>query len=97
VARARDDDRSSLALGVAVPLAAWDDAPPRFATPAPTYAVRRARVTLDQLEHLATAESIEVEVLTADGGRASFVLWRGSWGDWLPFVAGIEPQHAAVE
>jgi hypothetical protein len=84
-------------LPVAVPLSAWDDAPPRFTTPAPTYDVRRARVTLDQLEHLATAESIEVDVLTADGARASFALWRGSWGDWLPFVAGIEVERAAAD
>lgn len=84
-------------LPVAVPLAPWDAAPPQFATPAPTYDVRRAHVTLDQLEHLATAGSIEVELLTADGVRTSFALWRGSWVDWLPFVAGIEMPRAAAD
>jgi hypothetical protein len=53
-------------------------------------------VTLDQLERVATASSIEVQVLTADGARESFSLWRGSWSDWLPFVVGIEPRQAAA-
>lgn len=84
-------------LPVAVPLSDWQTAAPEFATPAPTYDVRRAPVTLDQLEHLATAGSVEVELLTADGARTAFEPWRGSWGDWLPFVAGIAPFAAAAE
>ena len=76
---------------VAIPLASWDPVPPPFAAPAPIYEVRRAQVTLDQLERLATAASIEVELVTADGARTSFGLWRGQWADWLPFLAGIEP------
>jgi hypothetical protein len=82
-------------LPVAVPLSPWAAAP-AFATPAPTYDVRRAAVTLDQLEHLATAHSVEVELLTADGERMDFAPWRGSWVDWLPFVAGITSFEAAA-
>ena len=82
-------------LPVAMPLSSWDSAPPSFATPAPTYEVRRAQVTLDQLERLATAASIEVELVTADGVRANFVPWRGTWSDWLPFVAGINAEAQA--
>ena len=77
-------------LPVALPLSPWDGAPPSVATPAPTYRVLRAQVTLDQLERLATAASIEVQLLGADGDRASFAPWRGQWASWLPFVAGIE-------
>jgi hypothetical protein len=82
-------------LPVAVPLSPWDAAPPEFATPAPRYAELRAAVTLDELEHLATAGSIDVALLTADGERLEFAPWRGSWGDWLPFVAGVEQRLAA--
>jgi hypothetical protein len=80
---------------VAIPLSPWETAAPGFATPAPTYAVRRAQVTLDQLERLATGASIEVELVSADGARASFDAWRGAWTDWLPFVTGIDAQSYA--
>jgi hypothetical protein len=76
---------------VAIPLSAWDAAAPAFATPAPVYEIRRAQVTLDQLERFATAASIDVELVTSDGARTSFARWRGRWTDWLTFVAGIVP------
>jgi hypothetical protein len=82
-------------LPVAMPVSSWDMAPPSVATPAPTYEVRRVQVTLDQLERLATAASIEVELVTADGTRSSFAAWRGTWADWLPFVAGIDTEAQA--
>jgi hypothetical protein len=82
---------------VALPLASWDAVPPGLVTPAPTYESRRAQVTLDELERLTTAAAVEVHLLTADGARESFALWRGQWADWLPFVAGIEPLHAAAD
>jgi hypothetical protein len=83
---------------VGLPLLAWDPAPPPFATPAPTYDVRRAHVSLDQLERLATAASIEVEIVPADAARTRFAPWRGRWDDWLPFVAGIdEPNRRAAQ
>jgi hypothetical protein len=84
-------------LPVALPLSSWDTAPPPFAPPTQPHDVRRAPVTLDQLERLATAASIEVRVLTTDGAPESFELWRGRWDDWLPFVAGIEPRRVAAE
>jgi hypothetical protein len=82
---------------VALPLSAWDVAAPGFTTPAPTYRTLRAQVTLDELERLTTAAAVEVQLMTADGARESFALWRGEWADWLPFVARIEPLRAAAE
>lgn len=82
-------------LPVALPLSPWDEAPD-VATPAPVYAVRRAQVTLDELERLTTAASIEVQVTMADGARAPFSIWRGEWTDWLPFVAGADPVRRAA-
>ena len=81
---------------VAIPLSSWDAAPPTFATPAPTYEVRRAQVTLDLLERLAAGAAIEVELVAEDGARSTFEPWRGKWSDWLPFVAGIDPQNRAA-
>lgn len=82
---------------VALPLSAWDVLPAGFATAAPTYEARRARVTLDELERLTTASAVEVHLVAPDGTRESFALWRGDWADWLPFVAGIDPLHTAAD
>ena len=55
--------------------------------------VRRAQVTLDQLERLATAASIEVELADgADGVRASFAPWRGQWSE----LAAVRRRHRAA-
>jgi hypothetical protein len=81
---------------VALPLSAWDVLPAGFGTPAPTYEARRARVTLDELGRLTTAGAVEVHLVAPDGTRESFSLWRGTWADWVPFVAGIAPLRAAA-
>lgn len=82
-------------LPVALPLSAWDT-PPEVETPAPVHAVRRAQVTLDELERMTTASSIEVQITMSDGARAPFSIWRGDWTDWLPFVAGVDPVRRAA-
>jgi hypothetical protein len=78
-------------MPVALPLEPWEGLPENLATPAPVHDVRRAQVTLDQLERLATAAAIGVELVGADGARTRFDSWRGRWADWLPFIAGIAP------
>jgi hypothetical protein len=52
--------------------------------------VQRARVTLDQLERIATAESIEVQIVADDGAMAGYELWDGTWADWEAFIAAVE-------
>jgi len=82
---------------VALPLAPWDATAPGFSTAAPTYSTMRAQVTLDELERLATASVIHVQLVSTAGAREPFARWRGEWTDWLPFVAGIEPLRAATD
>ena len=78
---------------LALPLSSWDalSAAPPYDTPAPVYQVRRARITLDQLERFANAESIEVELLADGGVTLSYELRDGAWSDWRAFVTGVEP------
>jgi hypothetical protein len=77
---------------MALPLSPWEadiDALPR-STPAPVYQVQRASVSLDQLERFANAQSIEMQLVAADGATASYVLWDGAWSDWRAFIAAID-------
>jgi len=59
-----------------------------YRPPAPTYAVRRASVSLDELARIAAAASVEALVVARDGGTLSYELWNGHWSTWGAFVAG---------
>jgi hypothetical protein len=74
---------------LALPLDAWDgeQGAALYRTAAPTYAVRRASVTLDELERIAAATSIQAAVVASDGSVSEYVLWDGHWADWAAFVA----------
>src|SRR5262245_25515483 len=80
-------------LPIALPLAEWEDegGAGLYRTPAPVYQVRRASVSLDELERIATATDIEAQVIASDGSVARYDLWDGRWSDWTPFVAGVDP------
>jgi hypothetical protein len=83
-------------MPLALPLTAWDAAAaPLYDTPAPVYAALRARVTLDQLERIANAQSLEVEIVSEQGAVARYDLWGGAWADWNAFIAGVgdEPRR----
>jgi hypothetical protein len=86
-------------LNIALPLAAWDAtiAPPLYSTTAPVYQVQRAAISLDQLERLARAASVEVQVVAADGSTATYELWKGAWADWEPFIAKTETTPRAAD
>ncbi len=86
-------------LSVALPLTAWDAALPlsMYSTPAPVYQVQRAPISLDQLERLARAASVEVLVVAADGSTATYELWNGAWADWEPFIATTETTPGATD
>jgi hypothetical protein len=77
---------------VALPLSSWDADlnAALYDTPAPVYQVQRARVTLDQLERIATAQSIDVQVVADDGSVAGYELWDGAWSDWHAFLTAVE-------
>jgi hypothetical protein len=86
-------------LNIALPLSAWDAAfaPSLFSTPAPVYQVQRTPISLEQLERLARAASVEVQVLAADGSTATYELWDGAWADWEPFVTRTETSPRAAD
>ncbi len=86
-------------LNVALPLAAWDAALPlsMYSTPAPVYQVQRAPISLDQLERLARAASVEVLVVAADGSTATYELWEGAWANWEPFVTKTDTTTHATD
>ena len=86
-------------LNVAIPLAAWDASLPlsMYSTPAPVYQVQRAPISLDQLERLARATSVEVLVVAADGSTAAYELWDGAWANWKPFIASTETTPRATD
>jgi hypothetical protein len=76
---------------IALPLSAWDidvDTLPQD-TPAPVYQMQRASVSLDQLERFASAQSIEMQLVAADGATSSYAHWDGAWSDWQAFIAAI--------
>ena len=72
-----------------LPLERWDGQRGErlYKPPAPTYAVRRASVSLDELTRIAAAASVEAQVVAHDGGIASYELWNSHWGEWGAFVA----------
>ncbi len=59
-----------------------------YRTPAPTYAVRRASVSRDELARIAAATSVEAQVVVRDGAVDRYELWSGRWSDWSAFVTG---------
>jgi hypothetical protein len=73
---------------IALTLADWEDdaRPELYDTPAPVYEVRRASVSLDQVERVARASSVEVHVVTDGGAVAPYELWDGAWSDWRVFA-----------
>jgi hypothetical protein len=81
---------------LALPLGDWDSeqAAALYRPPAPTYAVRRASVTLDELARIAAAGSIQAVVVARDGSVSEYALWDGHWADWAAFVAQTSDERA---
>ncbi len=81
---------------VVLPLAEWEAGAGAelYRTPAPVYLVRRASVSLDELERIVNAAAVEAQIVASDGGVARYDLWDGQWADWAPFVAGVDPASA---
>ena len=86
------DDAIALALIVdgepmILSLSEWDtrlDTPPYIPT-APVYAVLAAQTSLDQIQHVAAAESVELHVIAASDSVAHYRPWHGSWATWTAF------------
>ena len=53
-----------------------------YDTIAPLYATLAARASLDQIQRIASAESVEVHVVTNDGSAANYRMWQGDFPSW---------------
>jgi len=74
---------------VALPLTTWEAAfeSAPYETPVPVAGVQAARVSLDQIQRIARADSVEVQVLSASGSTVRYELWHGNWPSWSNFPA----------
>ena len=90
----RAPDSSTLVLVVdgtpiAFPLHAWEaefEASP-YEAQVPITGARGVRVSLDQIQWIAQADSVEVQVVSESGSTARYELWEGSWLSWVDFPA----------
>jgi hypothetical protein len=84
---------------MALPLTQWepDFGTPPHDAPAPIYSAQRAQVTLDQLERIANAQRMEVELVTDDGAALRYELWDGAWSQWHAFIIGVDESRTAFE
>lgn len=46
-----------------------------------------ARVSLDQIQRIAQADTVEVHLVSAAGATARYELWHGNWLNWVEFSA----------
>ncbi len=70
-----------------LPLTKWSadlDRPP-YATVVPVYATLSARASLDQIQRIADATSIEVHIISNSGVAARYRMWQGAWSSWSLF------------
>lgn len=71
------------------PLVEWDttlDAPPYIAT-VPIYATLAAHTSLDQIHHIASANSIELHLVVGAGNTARYQHWQGAWTAFARFAS----------
>jgi hypothetical protein len=80
-------------LAFELPVAAWQGAAPYDAA-APVAQALRARISLDQIVHVAQAERVRATLVMADGSTTAFDYWGGSWQSWLRFSAAVDPLAA---
>ena len=53
----------------------------------PVYQSFVTRVSMDQIDRIAAAESVSVRLVMEDGTAAGYRLWAGGWTTWSAFVA----------
>lgn len=76
-----------------LPLTRWrttlDRAP--YETALPLYATLAARASLDQIQRVASARSVEVHLLSGSGVAARYRMWQGTWPSWSLFGHRRQP------
>ncbi len=72
-----------------LPLTSWEtelDTPP-YQSKVPVSESFAARASLDQINRIAMATSVEVHIITETGASARYEKWQGEWPDWSAFSA----------
>jgi hypothetical protein len=84
---------------LALPLERWEEGQgdDLYRPAAPTYAVRRASVSLDELARIASAASVEAQVVAGDGAALEYELWSGRWSDWSAFATQTSAEGRRVD
>lgn len=59
---------------------------PPYETAAPIYATLAARASLDQIDRIASATSVEALFIAENGVIARYRKWAGTWATWTLFV-----------
>ena len=70
-----------------LPLTDWSEAldRPPYETVVPVYASLSARASLDQIQRIAGAASIEVHIISNSRSAARYRMWQGAWSSWSLF------------
>ena len=67
-----------------IPLGEWnmtlDESP--YRSTVPLYATHAAHASLDQIERIASANSVAVHIITSSGRTTQYQRWRGDWQTW---------------
>jgi hypothetical protein len=77
-------------LAFELPVTAWSGSPP-YETPAPVIQSLRARISLDQIVHVAHAEQVRATLVMANGTTVAYEYWGGPWDSWLEFRDAVDP------
>ena len=76
-------------LPMTLPLADWaggTDILP-YEIGAPLYATFAARISLDQIQRIANADSVQVHFVSTSGDSRRYRLWQGEWTSWTWLAA----------
>lgn len=71
-----------------LPLTSWNlelDRPP-YRSGVKVYDAYAARASLDQIDRIARAASVDIDVITDAGRSTDYRKWRGEWSQWAAFA-----------
>jgi hypothetical protein len=77
-------------LAFELPVTAWSGSAP-YETPAPVTQSLQARISLDQIVHVAHAEQVRATLVMANGTTVAYEYWGGPWESWLEFRDAVDP------
>jgi len=77
-----------------LPLSGWNEdiETPPYTVSTPVQQHLRTRVSLDQLNRIANAASVDVHIVAGENASAQFELWTGRWSELAIFTDAVAPQ-----